>query len=74
MSTGWWYVQNGSINFSYNGLASNENGWFMVQGGKVDFNYTGLVANEIRLVVCTEWKYQTLITPDWQRMSTAGGM
>ena len=42
----WYYVENGSIVFNYNGLAQNENGWWMIQNGKVDFAYNGLATNK----------------------------
>ena len=43
---GWCYVENGKINYDYNGLKSNEYGWWKITGGKVDFGYTGLVFDE----------------------------
>lgn len=43
---GWWYVRNGQIDFSYNGLMCYFDTWWKITGGKVDFDYTGIVPNE----------------------------
>ncbi len=40
---GWWYISDGKVDFSYNGIAQNGNGWFYLEGGKVDFSYNGRV-------------------------------
>ena len=45
-AVGWWYVENGAVNFGYNGLKSNENGWWKIRDGAVDFDYTGIVYDE----------------------------
>ena len=45
-AVGWWYVENGAVNFEYNGLKSNENGWWKIRDGAVDFDYTGIVYDE----------------------------
>ena len=42
----WYYFVDGSIDYSYNGVAPNENGWWKIKSGKVDFTYTGLAQNE----------------------------
>lgn len=42
----WYCTLNGSIDYSYNGIAQNENGWWKIVNGKVDFNYNGLANNE----------------------------
>lgn len=42
----WYYVVNGAIDYSYNGVAQNENGWWKITNGTVDFNFTGLAQNE----------------------------
>lgn len=39
---GWYACRNGKIDYSYTGLAENENGWWYCEKGKVNFNYTGL--------------------------------
>ena len=36
-------IENGKVNFDFNGLAPNEYGWWYLEGGKVDFSYHGLV-------------------------------
>ena len=36
---GWWVIENGQVNFGYNGLASNQNGLWYCVNGKVDFSY-----------------------------------
>lgn len=42
-----WYVyRDNAVDYTYTGLAANNNGWFMVVNGAVDFGYTGLAANE----------------------------
>lgn len=45
----WWKVRNGLVDFTYNGLASNENGWFYINGGKFDTSYTGPAQNELEI-------------------------
>ena len=40
-NNGWWYVENGAINFNYNGLAENEYGNWKITNGLVDFGYNG---------------------------------
>ena len=38
---GWWRIEDGKVNFSFNGLAANENGtWYLIDG-KVDFTFSG---------------------------------
>ena len=39
-------MDNGFVNFDFNGLCSNENGWWYLTGGKIDFDYNGLASNE----------------------------
>ncbi len=41
-SNGWWYVENGKVDFSANTVAKNKNGWWYVLDGKVQFGFTGL--------------------------------
>ena len=36
---------NGKVDFTFNGLAQNQNGWWYLKDGKVDFDYTGLAKN-----------------------------
>ena len=42
---GWWKVNNGSVNFGFNGLCSNEYGTWKFNGGTVDFGYNGFAAD-----------------------------
>lgn len=42
----WFYVRNGKVDTSYNGVAKNENGWWKIKKGEVDFTFTGLAKNE----------------------------
>lgn len=42
----WYCTLNGRIDYSYNGIAQNENGWWKIVNGKVDFSYNGLANNE----------------------------
>ncbi len=39
---GWWYIVDGKVDFSHNGVDKNKNGWYYVTGGKVQFGFTGL--------------------------------
>ncbi len=39
---GWWYIRNGTVDFTANTVAKNKNGWYYVTGGKVQFGFTGL--------------------------------
>ncbi len=39
---GWWYIKNGKVDFSHNGVDKNKNGWYYVTDGKVQFGFTGL--------------------------------
>ena len=40
---GWWYVNNGQVDFNYNGLVYDQNvGWWLVRDGAIDFGYNGL--------------------------------
>ena len=45
-SNGWWRIEDGQVNFKYNGVAKNANGWWYLKDGKVDFGYTGFGSNE----------------------------
>ena len=38
---GWWKVDQGKVDFEFEGFANNAYGWWYLQGGKVNFNYTG---------------------------------
>lgn len=40
-SNGWWYVQDGKVDFGYHGFANNDYGRWYLQNGKVTFQYTG---------------------------------
>ena len=42
---GWWKVNNGSVNFGFDGLCSNEYGTWKFNGGTVDFGYTGFATD-----------------------------
>ncbi len=41
-SNGWWYIKNGVVDFTHNGVDKNKNGWWYVTDGKVRFGFTGL--------------------------------
>ncbi len=41
-ANGWWYIKNGKVDFTHNGVDKNKNGWYYVVGGKVQFGFTGL--------------------------------
>ncbi len=36
-ANGWWYIENGVVNFNYAGFAENQNGKWYLEGGKVTF-------------------------------------
>ena len=42
----WWYFNAGVIDYSFNGLCSNEYGTWKIAGGTIDYNYTGAVDAE----------------------------
>lgn len=52
----WYCVLDGNIDYSYNGVAENENGWWKIKNGKVDFSYTGLAKNENGWWYCKDGK------------------
>lgn len=41
-SYGWWYVEDGKVDFSYNGFAENPFGFWYIRNGKVIFDYYGV--------------------------------
>ncbi len=43
---GWWYYQNGRLDWNYTGMANNEYGWWYYQNGRLDWTYTGMACNE----------------------------
>lgn len=43
---GWFYVEDGVVNFNFNGLAPNNAGWWKIKGGAVDFDFNGIAGNE----------------------------
>ncbi len=45
-ASGWWYITNGRVDRTYNGLAKNKNGWYYLTSGKVNRSYTGFAVNE----------------------------
>ena len=47
----WYYYNNGSIDKTFTGYASNENGTWRIVKGKVDFNANGIVGNQ------KDWRY-----------------
>ena len=42
----WWRVENGVVNKTYKGVASNEHGWWYFKDGVVQFGYTGIQKND----------------------------
>ena len=42
----WFYVNNSRVDFSYTGVAPNENGWWRIVGGLVDFSCNSVEQNE----------------------------
>ena len=47
----WYYYNNGSIDKTFTGFASNENGTWRIVKGKVDFTVNGIVGNQ------KDWRY-----------------
>ena len=45
-AVGWWYVENGAVNFEYNSLSENEYGLWKVTNGTVDFGFNGQIEYE----------------------------
>ena len=44
-SDDWYYVKNGYVNTTYNGVEKNTYGWWKIENGKVNFEFHGLAAN-----------------------------
>lgn len=44
-ANGWWYVNDGKVDFTHTGVEQNENGWWYVKDGKVDFTFNGFAKN-----------------------------
>ena len=44
-SNGWWYISNGMVDFSHNGVEKNSNGWWCIENGKVNFSFEGFASN-----------------------------
>ena len=44
-SNGWWYISNGMVDFSHNGVEKNSNGWWRIENGKVNFSFEGFASN-----------------------------
>ncbi|MCD8206881.1 MAG: N-acetylmuramoyl-L-alanine amidase, partial [Bacteroidales bacterium] len=42
----WVYEMNGVPDYTYTGVAKNENGWWYVENGVVNFNYNGFAENQ----------------------------
>lgn len=49
-SNGWWYLQDGEVNFNYTGFARNFNGVWYVKNGQVDFNLEDVIKDEAGVV------------------------
>ncbi len=43
---GWWYINQGKVDFSANTVAKNKNGWWYIANGKVDFTHNGVDKNK----------------------------
>ncbi len=52
-------MKNGQLDWSYTGVAPNENGWWYIRNGALDWGYTGLASNE------HGWWYITNGALDW---------
>jgi hypothetical protein len=38
---GWWYYQDGRLDWNYTGMGLNEYGWWLYQNGNIAWDYTG---------------------------------
>ena len=43
---GLWYIKDGLVDFTHNGLTQSGKDWYMVTNGKVDLSFNGLAPNE----------------------------
>ena len=43
---GWWYVNEGKVDFTYTGIQANEYGKWYIKDGKVDFRYNGFLYSD----------------------------
>lgn len=43
-------MENGAINFNYNGLKYNEYNWWKITCGAIDFTYTAFLIMVIRII------------------------
>ncbi len=50
---GWWYIENGKVDFTFTGIAQNKYGWWYVVNGKVNFNHTVSVETSMASQVLT---------------------
>ena len=39
-------IANGTVDFTYNGMAQNEYGWWKITNGTVDFSFNGIASNQ----------------------------
>ena len=59
---GWWFCDDGKVDFNYNGIGENINGKWYCRGGKVDFNYKGFANYANAWWYCSGGKVQTNVT------------
>lgn len=43
---GWWYVNEGKVDFTYTGIQANEYGKWAIEDGQVDFHYNGFIYSD----------------------------
>ena len=74
----WYYYNDGNIDMSYTGLASNEYGWFYVSNGALDWSYTGLASNEYGWFYVNggvlDWSYTGLASNEYGWFYINGGV
>ena len=46
-TNGWFYVENGKVDWAYTGYAHNDNGWWYVTGGQVTFNVNSVIEGTV---------------------------
>lgn len=54
---GWWYIKNGTIDFSYTGLSENQYGVYYIVNGKFDSKINGLVKITDGSMLNGKWAY-----------------
>ncbi len=59
---GWWFCDDGMVDFNYTGIGENQYGQWYCRGGKVDFYYNGFAKYKNAWWYCSGGKINTGIT------------